>query len=79
MTMDKSERRERLLAIMQEHKLKGPDVGAILDRTAQTVRVWRSRHEERTIPVDALKLLEAQAPKYKKPTRTRKQRKTIKA
>lgn len=53
-----NQRTARLRALMTTHKLKAADVGDILDRTAQTVRVWRSEYEARTIPADALKVLE---------------------
>jgi hypothetical protein len=42
---------------MQDHGLKSPDVARILNRKAQTVRLWRS-NIGRTIPPDALELLE---------------------
>lgn len=51
-------RTKRLRELMAAHKLDAAAVGKILDRTAQTVRVWRSRWDERTIPADALKVLE---------------------
>jgi len=42
---------------MSEHGLKSPDVAAMLKRNPQTVRLWRS-NVDRTIPADALELLE---------------------
>lgn len=53
-----NERTARLRALMAAHKLKAADVAAMLDRTPQTVRVWRSAYDARTIPAHALKLLE---------------------
>lgn len=52
------ERTERLRALMDAHKLTAAEVGEILGRTAQTVRVWRCNHEARTIPSDALRVLQ---------------------
>jgi DNA-binding transcriptional regulator YiaG len=52
-----NQRTTRLLQIMKEHELRSPDVARILNRKAQTVRLWRSQ-TERTIPPDALELLE---------------------
>lgn len=54
-TMD--ERTERLRALMAAHKLDTAEVGEILGRTAQTVRVWCCRNDQ-TIPPDALRVLE---------------------
>lgn len=62
--MTKNNRTEQLHKIMQDLRLNSAEVGAILGRTAQTVRVWRSIHESRTIPADALKILELEAPAF---------------
>lgn len=51
-------RTKRLRELMDAHKLDAAAVGAILNRTAQTVRVWRSRYDARTIPAHSLQLLE---------------------
>lgn len=47
----------RLRKIMADHGLKSPDVARMLNRKTQTVRLWRSDNE-RSIPSDALELLE---------------------
>lgn len=52
------DRTKRLRELMNAHKLKAADVGEMLGRSAQTVRVWRCKHDARTIPNDALKVLE---------------------
>jgi hypothetical protein len=51
-------RTETLRKLMSAHKLDCAAVGEILGRTAQTVRVWRCRYDQRTIPSDALKVLQ---------------------
>lgn len=53
-----NERTARLRALMAAHKLKAADVAGMLGRTPQTVRVWRCDYDARTIPADALKVLE---------------------
>lgn len=53
-----NERTAKLRALMAKHKLQAADVAEILDRTPQTVRVWRCDYEARTIPADALRVLE---------------------
>jgi hypothetical protein len=62
--MDKQSKTERLHQLMAQYDLSAPDVAAILGRTPHTVRVWRSIHELRIIPDDALALLELKAPLY---------------
>lgn len=54
------ERTERLINIMTEHNLSCRDVGTILDRTEQTVSIWRCSHKpgQRVIPGYLLELLE---------------------
>lgn len=50
-------RTRKLLQLMSDHRLKSPEVAAMLNRNPQTVRLWRS-NVGRTIPADALELLE---------------------
>jgi len=50
-------RTRKLLQLMSDHRLKSPEVAAMLNRNPQTVRLWRS-NVARTIPADALELLE---------------------
>lgn len=51
------EKTKRLHEIMKANKMKAHDVGALLGREPNTVRIWRSK-DPRSIPDDALKLLE---------------------
>lgn len=51
-------RTRALRALMQKHRLTAADVGRILDRSPTTVRIWACRHDARTIPATALRLLE---------------------
>ncbi|MGO4521146.1 helix-turn-helix domain-containing protein [Dyella sp. 2RAF44] len=51
-------RTQRLIQLMQEHDVTPKEVGEMLGRTAQTVRVWRSRYDARTIPALTLDALE---------------------
>jgi hypothetical protein len=53
-----NERTKKLRDLMTAHGLKPADVGTILNRKAQTVRVWTCNYEAQTIPQDALELLE---------------------
>ena len=41
---------------MEQHKLNAPAVGRLLDRSAQTVRMWRC--ESKIIPEHTLTVLE---------------------
>lgn len=41
---------------MTQYRLNAPDVGALLDRSAQTVRMWRC--ESKIIPEHTLTVLE---------------------
>lgn len=58
MTPDK--RTDRLRALMAKYKLKAKDVGAILERSPQTVRSWSCAYVHRAIPEHALFKLEAE-------------------
>ena len=51
-------RTKRLLHLMKKHRLSAGDVGEMLGRTAQTVRVWRCAWGERAIPEHTLLALE---------------------
>jgi phosphoribosylformylglycinamidine (FGAM) synthase-like enzyme len=51
-------RTEQLRNIMHKYNLSCADVGEILDRTPQTVRLWRCKNQTRAIPDHALKVLE---------------------
>lgn len=42
---------------MREHDLTARQVGEMLGRTAHTVRVWRSKYEQRVIPEHTLAFL----------------------
>lgn len=50
------ERTVRLLEIMRTRRLKSPDVATMLDRSSQTIRMWRC--ESKIIPDHALTALE---------------------
>lgn len=52
-----NERTEQLRDIMSAHRLSAAEVGEILNRNPQTVRVWRSKYDARIIPADALNVL----------------------
>lgn len=56
--MADQERTKQLRELMKTHKLDCAEVGEILNRTAQTVRVWRCKYDARTIPSDALRVLQ---------------------
>lgn len=56
--MTQTERTERLREVMRTNKLNAPAVGKLLNRSAQTVRSWRSTYDKRAIPALALELLE---------------------
>lgn len=51
-------RTQRLITLMKEHDVTPKEVGELLGRTPQTVRVWRSAYELRTIPEHTLDALE---------------------
>ncbi|HDR9259593.1 TPA: hypothetical protein QDB21_005615 [Burkholderia vietnamiensis] len=51
-----NKRTARLKEIMAEHELNAPAVGRLLDRSAQTVRIWRC--EAKIIPEHTLAVLE---------------------
>jgi hypothetical protein len=48
---------DQLIKLMDVHKLTAAQVGALLGRTAGTVRIWRCKSDNRTIPATALELL----------------------
>lgn len=50
-------RTNELDALMRQHALTARQVGEILNRKPHTVRVWRSRYAERTIPDHTLQVL----------------------
>lgn len=52
------EKTQTLREIMQKHKLSNKDVGALLGRSAQTVRIWSCANGGRVIPNTALELLQ---------------------
>jgi hypothetical protein len=52
------EKTKKLRDLMKAHKLDCAAVGEILQRAPQTVRVWRCTYAARTIPADALRVLE---------------------
>lgn len=57
------ERTAKLIDLMQAHKLSAADVGRILEKAPQTVRVWRCKGEEKVIPTNELRLLELELAK----------------
>jgi hypothetical protein len=52
-----NERTKKLRELMAAHKLDAADVGTMLNRNAQTVRVWCCANDQ-IIPADALRVLE---------------------
>jgi transposase len=42
---------------MRDHDMSAREVGDMLGRTPHTIRVWRSKYDERIIPDHALQLL----------------------
>jgi hypothetical protein len=56
--MTPEERTQRLKDLMAQYKLKAKDVGKILDISAQSVRVYRSKYAQRNITANNLRLLE---------------------
>ncbi len=48
---------EQLLNIIESNNLSTKDVAALLGRTNQTVRIWRSKAGHRVIPDHQLELL----------------------
>lgn len=48
---------EQLRGLMDAHKLKTKDVAEQLDRSEQTVRIWRMENGPRVIPDHMLQLL----------------------
>jgi hypothetical protein len=53
-----NQRTKKLRDLMEAHKLRAADVGQMLGRKAQTVRVWACSYDAQIIPQDALELLE---------------------
>ncbi len=54
-----SNRTEQLHQLMAEHGLTPKQVGELLNRSEQTVRIWRCKDDKRQIPEHALELLQA--------------------
>ncbi|WP_036041572.1 helix-turn-helix domain-containing protein [Bradyrhizobium yuanmingense] len=50
-------RTQELDILMREHDLTARQVGEMLGRTPHTVRVWRSKYEQRVIPEHTLAFL----------------------
>lgn len=53
-----NDRTKKLRDLMASSQLDCEAVGAMLGRTAQTVRVWRCKYDARTIPAHTLRVLE---------------------
>lgn len=54
-------RTEQLHQLMATHGLTAEKVGELLNRSPQTVRIWRCKDDKRQIPEHALELLKAKA------------------
>lgn len=54
-------RTEQLHQLMLAHGLSIEKVGELLNRSQQTVRIWRCKDDKRQIPEHALELLKAKA------------------
>lgn len=52
-------RTEQLRELMAEHGLSAAQVGSLLDRSEQTVFIWRCASKGRTIPAHSLELLKS--------------------
>lgn len=53
------ERTQRLHQLMKQHGLKPADVAKMMNRSTETVRIWRVKaSDNRVIPADALQVLE---------------------
>lgn len=50
-------RTEQLHKLMADHGLTAEQVGKLLNRSAQTVRIWRCQSDGRTIPEHTLEVL----------------------
>lgn len=54
---DMTNRTEQLHQLMAERGLTPKQVGELLNRSEQTVRIWRCKDDKRQIPEHALELL----------------------
>lgn len=54
-------RTEQLHKLMAERGLTTEQVGELLNRSPQTVRIWRCKDDKRQIPEHALELLKSKA------------------
>lgn len=50
-------RTEQLRELMKAHDLSTEEVGELLNRRPQTVRIWRCKNDARQIPEHSLELL----------------------
>lgn len=50
-------RTEQLIELMREHQLTIEKVAELLNRSTQTVRIWRCQTDKRSIPEHSLELL----------------------
>lgn len=62
-------RTEQLHQLMATHGLNADDVGELLNRSPQTVRIWRCKDDKRQIPEHALELLKAKFPSVLRATK----------
>lgn len=58
-------RTEELRKLMKDYNLNSPQVGQMLNRAAQTVRIWRCKGDKREIPEHTLEALRAKLAKSK--------------
>lgn len=56
-------RTDQLKTLMAEHSLTPEQVATMLNRSAQTVRIWRCKSDGRNIPEHTLELLKAKVAK----------------
>lgn len=54
-------RTEQLHKLMAERGLTTEQVGELLNRSPQTVRIWRCKDDKRQIPEHSLELLKSKA------------------
>lgn len=52
-------RTDQLIELMNEHRLTIDQVAKLLNRSPQTVRIWRCQTDKRAIPDHSLELLRA--------------------